>query len=249
MATPNGGKAPAASTRWAPPLRMKAADFAAEALRRRILVERLGPGERIGSQDDVIDEMGISRPSAREALLLLHHQGLVESRPGPGGGVYVTEPRSGPAVDAASHYLQFHGIDADSVRAARTVIEPPLAAAAATVRERGHATLFRDCLAREAALLSDPLTGTNAYLDQAQEFHSLIAEIATPSPFSLFAAVLFDLSRPLAGDLPYEPAFLAANHRSHEKIAEAILAGLPDLALNRMRRHMRAVLSSVPGAS
>src|SRR5437867_1796083 len=122
MATNDG------SARWSRPRRMKVADFAAETFRQRILDERLRPGERLGSQDEVIDEMGLSRASAREALLLLQHQGFVDTRPGPAGGVYVAEPRLESAVEASVHYLRFHGIDADAVQAARTVIEPPLAA-------------------------------------------------------------------------------------------------------------------------
>src|SRR5437764_11741565 len=104
--TTNGG-----SARWSRPRRMKVADFAAEAIRRRILDERLRPGERLGSQDEVIDEMGLSRASAREALLLLQHHGFVDTRPGPAGGVYVAELRLEPVVEASVQYLQFHGID------------------------------------------------------------------------------------------------------------------------------------------
>src|SRR4051812_38291744 len=234
------------SARWSRPRWKKVADFAADAFRQRILEERLRPGERLGSQDEVIHEMGLSRASAREALLLLQYQGLVDTRPGPAGGGYVAEPRLEPVVEASVHYQQFHGVDGDAVRAARAVIEPPLAAAAATLSDRGTAAVFREHLAREAALLPDSLVSADAYLDQAQDFHALIAEIATPSPFSLFAAVLFQLSRPHRAGLIFEPSSLVANHRSHEKIAEAIVDGNTDLAVTRMRRHMRAVLSWVP---
>src|SRR5207237_291172 len=121
---------------------------AAEKLRERIFDEQLPAGHRLGSQDELIDEMGLSRGSAREALLLLQYDGLVEARPGPAGGVYVAAPRVDTVVAAARNYIRFHGIQPEAISAARAVIEPPLAAAAATVRGGRHVAELRECLAR-----------------------------------------------------------------------------------------------------
>ncbi|QHQ35973.1 FadR/GntR family transcriptional regulator [Algicella marina] len=49
----------------------------------------LRPGERLPSERDMAAEMGVSRPSVREALAELEREGLVETRPG--AGAFVAE--------------------------------------------------------------------------------------------------------------------------------------------------------------
>ena len=49
----------------------------------------LRPGERLPSERELADKMGVSRPSLREAIADLQERGLVETRAG--AGVYVAE--------------------------------------------------------------------------------------------------------------------------------------------------------------
>lgn len=44
----------------------------------------LRPGERLPSERDMADRMGVSRPSLRDALADLSDRGLLVSRPAPG---------------------------------------------------------------------------------------------------------------------------------------------------------------------
>jgi len=49
----------------------------------------LRPGERLPSERELSERMGVSRPSLRDAVADLHERGLLESRPG--AGIYVAE--------------------------------------------------------------------------------------------------------------------------------------------------------------
>lgn len=49
----------------------------------------LRPGERLPSERELSDRLGVSRPSLREAISALQERGLLDSRPG--AGVYVAE--------------------------------------------------------------------------------------------------------------------------------------------------------------
>ena len=49
----------------------------------------LRPGERLPSERELSEKMGVSRPSLREAIATLHDDGLLESRAG--AGVFVAE--------------------------------------------------------------------------------------------------------------------------------------------------------------
>ena len=54
-----------------------------------ILQGILRPGERLPSERELSDRMGVSRPSLREAVGELHERGLLETRPG--SGIYVSK--------------------------------------------------------------------------------------------------------------------------------------------------------------
>ncbi len=70
----------------------------------------------------------MSRPTLRESLKLLESQGVLELRPGPGGGIIVREPSTDLLAHGLSVFLRLHEVPFVTVLKAREVIEPALAA-------------------------------------------------------------------------------------------------------------------------
>lgn len=64
-------------------------DAVASSLERRILEGSLKPGDRLQPERELAIELGVSRPSLREAIQKLASKGMVQSRQG--GGTYVTD--------------------------------------------------------------------------------------------------------------------------------------------------------------
>jgi GntR family transcriptional regulator len=65
---------------------------------RRALVSRIGdgelrPGERLGSERDMAASLGVSRSTLRQALGVLHDEGVVRRVPGRGGGTFVSQSK------------------------------------------------------------------------------------------------------------------------------------------------------------
>jgi len=61
----------------------------AEAVARQLESEILGglePGVRIGTKEDLRVRFGVAVATVNEAVRLLEMRGLIEARPGPGGG-------------------------------------------------------------------------------------------------------------------------------------------------------------------
>lgn len=52
---------------------------------------RLGPGDRLPNERDMMEQFSVSRPTVREALRVLESNGLVSSRPGDPKGPVVTD--------------------------------------------------------------------------------------------------------------------------------------------------------------
>ena len=64
----------------------------AEAVARDVEAEILGdgivPGERLGTKEELRQRFGVAVATVNEAVRLLETRGLIEARPGPGGGVF-----------------------------------------------------------------------------------------------------------------------------------------------------------------
>lgn len=81
-------------------------DTVAADLETRILEGSLRPGDRLPAERELAVELGISRPSLREAIQKLVAKGLLASRQG--GGTYVTDRLEAPFVDPWQGMLDDH---------------------------------------------------------------------------------------------------------------------------------------------
>src|SRR3954454_10022974 len=69
--------------------RVPRAEAVARDLEAQILGGGLAPGERLGTKDALRHRCGVAVQTVNEAVRLLEMRGLIEARPGPGGGVFV----------------------------------------------------------------------------------------------------------------------------------------------------------------
>jgi GntR family transcriptional repressor for pyruvate dehydrogenase complex len=77
-----------------------------EQIELLILRGILHPGERLPSERELSERMGVSRPSLREALAELQGNGLLQSRPG--AGVFVSEALEAQFSPALSRLFSVH---------------------------------------------------------------------------------------------------------------------------------------------
>src|SRR5579871_5036381 len=71
-----------------PPRVSRAASVARE-LESAIESDGRRPGERIATKDELRERYGVAVATMNEAVRLLETRGVVEARPGPGGGIFV----------------------------------------------------------------------------------------------------------------------------------------------------------------
>src|SRR3569623_34716 len=100
------------------------------------------PGARQPAERDLAKQLGVSRPSVREALIALEVEGWVEVRTG--AGVFVLERAKKPIVTRKSIAENEWG-PLELIRA-RRVIEGEVAALAATHAKRKNLQAIRDAL-------------------------------------------------------------------------------------------------------
>lgn len=173
------------------PRKVTVVESIVEQIVRQIQAGKLKPGDRLPSERQLIEMLGVSRSSVREALQGLAVMGLVESRHGQGSFVSPNLARllpnlENPALPAAlQRAMRLHLIEA------RRTVECPVAElAAARATGEGRARL-------RAAFDSYRELMLNVGHDNAQQgphhsFHIGLAEISQ-NPF--FASVVETLLR------------------------------------------------------
>ncbi|QQM29731.1 FadR family transcriptional regulator [Martelella lutilitoris] len=109
----------------------KRPDVIADMLRDRMIDADLKPGDRMPPEWLEEDALRASRGTVREALKILEFQGLIASKTGPGGGIFVRAVQPAEAIQTVtSLFLQAPPSIAD-IYALRKTLEPELAADAA----------------------------------------------------------------------------------------------------------------------
>jgi DNA-binding FadR family transcriptional regulator len=105
----------------------------AAAIGARILSRSLSEGERLPSETELARQFGVNRSTVREALRELESRGLLQRRPG-SKLMSVSRPHHQTIAAGVSDALLLHDVTARDVWEALTILEPPLAAAAARAR-------------------------------------------------------------------------------------------------------------------
>jgi DNA-binding FadR family transcriptional regulator len=203
----------------------------ADQIRGMIGNGEVSPGARLPAERDLARQLGVSRPSLREALIALEVEGLLDVRVG--SGIYVSQPGERPrgaALDGASGPFE--------VIRARWMIEGECAALAA---KHGGPAQLRAIRVAHAELQKEAKRHHNP-LDADRAFHVRIAEATGNSALELVVQTLWDqrvgpLYRALESKLEY-PAMAAETTREHAAVLRAILARDAAGARTAMRRHM-----------
>lgn len=95
------------------PRASRAQQVAAE-LETEILTSRASAGDRVGLRTELIARFAVSPSVINEALRILRERNLIEVKPGPNGGVFVTSPP--PRVRLATLDVWHRGLAVDPVR-------------------------------------------------------------------------------------------------------------------------------------
>lgn len=94
-----------------------------EQIKGLIRSEKLRPGDRLPSERELGERMGVSRVTVREALRVLEASGLIEIRVGARGGAFVTSPSSSRIGTGLADLISLSPLTATEVTEARQVFE------------------------------------------------------------------------------------------------------------------------------
>lgn len=213
-------------------------EYAAALLAK--LAERSSSGERLGTKVELRELCEVSVGTFNEAVKLAQSRGYVNSRPGPGGGIFASE--QSPIVRLGNSVLALDG-SATSVAEAvrmRDALDPLLVEDALWHSSASDLNAMRTCLATmEAAVAAnDPI----AFIRGNWALHARIAEV---SPSAILRSVYVSLLELIethtlevrASDAEPLPEFIASRFDLHVRIVDAIESRDRALALKLIDEH------------
>lgn len=205
----------------------------------------LRPGERLPSERELSEKMGVSRPSLREAIAKLHDDGLLESRAG--AGVFVAEVLGSAFAPALVSLFANHDEAVNDYVSFRRDLEGLAAHRAARYGTDTDLAVVDTVFKKMEAAHSKRNPADEARLDA--EFHMAIIEASHNVVMLHMMRSMFDLLR---GGVFYNRSVMfkqritrASLLDQHRAINDALQARDPEGAQAAIQRHLDYVSESL----
>lgn len=207
----------------------------AEMLRTQILNGKIGPGQALPNERELVEQSGLSRGSVREALRVLETQGLVSTRVGRNGGRIAVQSSTDTVKSSLDHFIRGQQVPFPVLMETVEALEPSLARLAAIHRDDADIAALQ--LASKKLRAS---TTPTRFLAANSGWHSAMAQ-ASHNP--ILTAIYHTLGSGLLD--PHVAGFASTEIRlavvqAVAKVEAAIVAGDGEAAKRRMERHVLA---------
>ena len=224
----------------------KTSEIVADKLRAQIVRGELRQGASLPPEGQLMESLGISRPTLREAFRILEAEGLISVVRGSRTGAKVRRP----SVDLVSRYagyvLQAEGTTMSDIYQSRLAIEPTVVRWLATSKGKtpGMAAV-NELLAKLAELIAKERY--DEFIDKVELFHHALVVATGNKTLTFMNRMLLNLARKHQNDFqsrhPRSHAeqmrAIPAAFRSYQKVVALIEAGEVEKAVAHWRLHLR----------
>lgn len=213
-------------------------DAIAHQIETRIIEGSLKPGDRLPAERELATDLGVSRPSLREAIKKLVSRDLLISRHG--GGTYVTDRLAASFADPWQQLIDQHPGLQDDILEFRHLIEAAAAELAAQRATADDLARLEQAYARLDSAYAESDRDDQVAADVA--FHLTIAESAHNVLFghlvSSVLRLLHEHVRRSLRDIAVSPETGRQLMAQHSAIREAIVSRQPDAARRAAQAHI-----------
>jgi GntR family transcriptional regulator, transcriptional repressor for pyruvate dehydrogenase complex len=215
----------------------KTAELVAIHIRKQIVRGELQQGDALPTENALMEEFSISRPTLREAFRILESEGLITVRRGAQGGARVQVPSAQTAAGYAGLVLQHRGTTLADVLSVRSLVEAPAARLVAERRDR------KRC-ADELEKVLDEFDVTTP--ERFSDFNARLVELTGSETLMLITAMLEHIVRGAALSFVHTPhpvddeTLTAESDRARRKVVALIRAGDAEGAETLWHKHLTA---------
>ncbi|WP_250527368.1 FCD domain-containing protein [Caballeronia sp. GAWG2-1] len=209
----------------------------AQQLLAQIAESDLEPGQTFATEAELLQRFDVSRPTLRESVRILEAQGVLEQRPGPGGGLVIRRPSLDMLAEYLSIYLRFNGVPFLAVLKAREVIEPALSAEAAQHGTEEDFNEMRASIDRMKTTCKEQVD----FVDENRTFHSIVARASGNAVLETFWGTIGLLAHGEHQGLRYTFGNWKHVIAAHQRILDACCRRDPADAATAMAEHVGAL--------
>ena len=212
-----------------------------EGIKNMITSGQLQPGARLPVENDLADQLGVSRGSLREGVRALALMGVLETKQGAGTYVTALDPSTllgplGVLVELQRAENVIH------LMAVRRVLEVEAAGRAALRISDAELEVAGEALRRMEEMIDHESIDHNAIMEADVDFHRVIAEASgNPTLTALIHGLAGRTVRARLWRALHKESVERATYAEHEAILEALTARDPDAARLRMGVHLLSV--------
>jgi GntR family transcriptional repressor for pyruvate dehydrogenase complex len=211
----------------------------ADQIQDLIVARSLQPGDKLPSERELADQLGISRTVVREAIRTLNVRGLVKVKPGCGTYVEAITPEAALASIELLLRLRHTPEQLGNLYEIRRMVETEVAGLAAERATKEDLSALEEALDAMVVARDDPELFTQHDLD----FHSALARATHNDLFSTLLSPIANLWLEVILISYHAPGAAQQGIDHHRKI----LAALQDRNRERARRAMYAHIHESQG--
>lgn len=207
------------------------------AIRRDLMRGKLKPGDKLPSERDLAEQLGVGRPVVREALRALENSGVLEFRKGASGGAFIQQG-DGRAVSRTVNDLVFMGkLSLDQLTETRTCL---LDQAVRLACKRGTDDDFAALGANiERMRIAIEAENVEASIFEIMDFYALLGTAAKNDVLTVMIGSLSEIIAQIL--LALRPEYLTGLVAMRLEVLEKIKSRDADAASAAMAGHMEVL--------
>jgi len=222
----------------------KTSEIVADQIRGQIVRGDLAEGDFLPPEGQLMENLGVSRPTLREAFRILEAEGLISVVRGSRTGAKVHKPSVDLVARYAGYVLEAQGTTIDDLYHARLAIEPSVVRWLTTDRNRGATVVLRNLLAEMSALIQ--ADKFDEFIDNVEVFHQTLVVSTGMKTLTFLSRMLLNLAARHQRDFQKRHPRSASDRRkaagigfkSYQKLVELIEAGDVEAAVTHWRLHL-----------
>lgn len=223
----------------------KTSELVADQIRAQIVRGELDEGSNLPPEGILMETLGISRPTLREAFRILEAEGLISVARGARTGAAVHKPSVDKFTRYAGYVLQSQGANIADLYQARLAIEPTVVRWLATAKGQTPGMENLRMLLRHMATLLQK-ESYDEFIDCVAIFHQALVEATGNKTLSFMNRMLLNLVQNHQNDYRRRTPrkhetrikIIRTGLRSYEKLIALIDAGTVEEAVAHWRLHL-----------
>jgi DNA-binding FadR family transcriptional regulator len=222
----------------------KTSEIVADKIRAQIVRGELSEGDFLPPEGQLMDNLGISRPTLREAFRILEAEGLISVVRGSRTGAKVHKPSVELVSRYAGYVLQSQGTTISDLYQARLAIEPSVVRWLATAQGGASIVRLRNIVGELAKMIDEERY--DEFIDSVEVFHHALVQSSGSNTLTFMNRMLLNLAGQHQRDYHRRHPqvretrlkSLHAGIKSYEKLINLIEAGSVEEAVAHWRLHL-----------